>query len=66
LTIQHGAAGNSSKIEIVAADGRMITSVSVASGTQQTNIDMSIAKPGVYVIRFVDNANTETLKIVKQ
>jgi hypothetical protein len=66
LTIQHSTASNNSKIEIVAADGRMVKSVSIASGAQQTNIDISTAKPGIYVIRFVDNTNTETIKIVKQ
>jgi hypothetical protein len=66
LTVQHATATNNSKIEVLSADGRMIKSVSVSTGAQQTNVDLSSAKAGVYMIRLVNGANTETLKIIKQ
>jgi hypothetical protein len=66
LTVQHNSASINSKIEIVSIDGRLIKSLSVADGSQQTNIDFSSAKAGVYIVRFVNNTNVESLKIVKQ
>lgn len=66
LTIQHTTAGNNSKIEVITADGRLMKSISVAAGMQQTNVDMSSAKAGIYVVHFVNDSSIETLKIVKQ
>jgi hypothetical protein len=66
LTIQHGTAGKNNKIELVSADGRLMKSVLVIAGTQQTNVDMSSVRTGVYVVRFIDDANVESLKLVKQ
>lgn len=66
LTVQHNTANTASKIEIVSVDGRLIKSVSIASGAQQTTIDLSSAKAGVYAVRFINGNNTESLKLVKQ
>lgn len=66
LTIQHSTAGNNSKIEVIAADGRLMKSANVAAGNQETKVDLSHAKTGVYVIRFVNDASVETLKLIKQ
>lgn len=66
LTIQHSTAGNNTKIEVITADGRLIKSMMIAAGAQQTNVDLSNAKKGVYVLRFLNDANVETLKLVKQ
>ena len=66
VTIQHNSATNNSKIEIVSADGRMIKSVSVSSGSQQSSVDLSSIKTGVYVVRYINNDNVESLKIIKQ
>lgn len=66
LTIQHASASTDSRIEVMSVDGRMIQTVSPANGAQQTNVDLSSAKPGVYVVRFINNNTAESLKIVKQ
>lgn len=66
LTIQHDAAGSNCKIELITVDGRLIKSLSVATGVQQSSIDLSSAKAGVYVVRFVNDAKVETLKVIKQ
>jgi hypothetical protein len=66
LTIQHGAAGRNSKIEVITADGRLMKSMAVAVGAQQTSVDLSYVKTGVYIVRFVNDGNLETLKVVKQ
>jgi hypothetical protein len=66
LTIQHNTADNNTRIEVYTADGRLMKTTAVVSGSQQTNIDLSSAKAGVYVVRFVNDANIETLKVVKQ
>jgi len=67
LTIQYNTANNNSKIDILSADGRMIKSISLVSGSQEMKVDLSSAKAGVYFARF-DNGNgqTQTLKVIKQ
>lgn len=66
LTLQHNAAGNDCKIDLITADGRVMKSITVAKGVQQTSLDFSFAKAGVYVVRFINDESTETLKVVKQ
>jgi hypothetical protein len=67
LTVQHTSASGGSLISISSEDGRIIKSVVPVAGTQQTNVDLSAAKPGMYLIRFTDgNGGSETLKILKQ
>lgn len=66
LTVQHNAAGNDCKIDLITADGRIMKSVTVAKGVQQTSLDLTSAKAGIYVVRFVNDENIETLKVVKQ
>jgi len=66
LTVQHSSANDNSKLEILCVDGRMISSVLIATGDQQTRLDFSTMKPGMYVVRFVNNNTIESLKIVKQ
>jgi hypothetical protein len=66
LTVQHSAAVSNSKLEIISADGRMIKALAIAEGAQQTNIDLTSAKSGVYVVRFVSGLNIQTSKIIKQ
>jgi hypothetical protein len=67
LTIQHPTALAGSIITISAEDGRVMKSVVPAQGTQQTEIDLSTARSGLYLIRFTNsNGEAETLKVVKQ
>jgi hypothetical protein len=67
LSIQHGTAGTRSLLTISAEDGRTIKSITPAAGTQQTEVDLSTAKPGMYLVRFTDgNGTSESLKILKQ
>jgi hypothetical protein len=66
LTVQHSTATNNGKIEILSVNGSIIKSVSLATGTQQTAVDLSSAKAGVYVVRFVNGSTIESLKVIKQ
>lgn len=66
LTIQHNAANNNSMLEIISTDGRVFKSLALVQGTQQTNVDLSSAKSGVYVVRLVNGLNIQTAKIIKQ
>jgi len=67
LTIQYNTANSNSKIDILSADGRMIKSIALVSGSQEMKVDLTSAKAGVYFARF-DNGNgqTQTLKVIKQ
>lgn len=67
LSIQHATATGGSLINISAEDGRLIKAVAPVAGTQQTEVNLSTAKPGLYVIRFSNGDGlVETLKILKQ
>jgi hypothetical protein len=67
VSVQHATAGAGSLITISSEDGRLIKSIAPIIGTQQTPIDLSTAKAGLYLIRFNNNnGTTETLKVVKQ
>jgi hypothetical protein len=66
LTIQHNAANGNTKLEIISADGRIIKALFLTEGTQQTNVDIASAKPGVYVVRLLNGTNIQTAKIIKQ
>jgi hypothetical protein len=67
LSVQHATAGAGSLITISSEDGRLIKSIAPIIGTQQTPIDLSTTKAGLYLIRFNNNnGTTETLKVVKQ
>ena len=67
ITIQHATATRGSLLSISSEDGRVIKSVVPASGTQQTVIDLSSAKAGLYIIRYSNaNGEVESLKLIKQ
>jgi hypothetical protein len=67
LSIQHGTATAGSLITISSEDGRVIKSVVPAIGTQQTEVDLSSAKAGMYLVRYSNsNGEAETLKVLKQ
>jgi hypothetical protein len=66
LTVQHNAANSNSKLEVISADGRMFKALALTEGAQQTIVDLSSAKSGVYVVRFINGMNIQTAKIIKQ
>lgn len=67
ITIQHSTATANSLLTISAEDGRIVKSIIPAKGAQQTLVDLSSEKAGLYLIRYVDgNGQVETLKILKQ
>jgi hypothetical protein len=67
VSVQHGTAGAGSLITVSSEDGRLIKSIVPIVGTQKTEIDLSTANAGLYLIRFNNGSGgTETLKILKQ
>lgn len=67
VSIQHPTAVAGSLITISSQDGRTIKSIVPAVGMQQTDVDLSLAKAGLYLVRFNNgNGEVETLKILKQ
>jgi hypothetical protein len=67
VSLQHATASAASLISITSVDGRLIKSVLPTRGAQQTDIDLSTAKPGLYLIRFNNgDGRAESLKILKQ
>lgn len=67
VSIQHPTAIAGSTISISSADGRIMKTIVPAAGMQQTDVDLSAAKPGLYLVRYNGgNGESETLKILKQ
>ncbi|MGZ3846382.1 MAG: T9SS type A sorting domain-containing protein, partial [Flavisolibacter sp.] len=66
LTVQHSSASGNSKIDVLSVDGRLVKSVLLAAGSQQTSVDLSSAKAGIYVIRLVNGNTIQSIKVTKQ
>jgi hypothetical protein len=67
ITIQHSNAKAGSNISLYTESGVLVRSVKPVVNAQQTEIDLSVAKPGLYMVRFDDGqGNLETIKIIKQ
>jgi hypothetical protein len=67
MTVQHNEAVSGSLLSISSADGRLVKSMVPNSGGQQTLVDLSTAKPGLYLVRFENGTGgAETLKVIKQ
>jgi len=64
--LEHGAAVEGARIEISAADGRPVKMIMPVAGNVQTTIDLSSAKAGLYLVRYTNNKQTETIKLIKQ
>jgi hypothetical protein len=67
VSIQHPTATAGTSISVSSADGRIMKTIIPAAGMQQTEIDLSGAKAGLYLVRYNSgNGESETLKILKQ
>jgi hypothetical protein len=67
VVVQHSTADAGSNLTISTADGRMFKSLSPVVGTQQTEIDLSSAKAGLYLVRYSTPAGeVATIKVIKQ
>jgi hypothetical protein len=67
FTVQHDAATAATRIVVNTEDGRIVQNIIPSRGSQQTLIDLSSARPGLYLVRFEEgNGAVETLKIIKQ
>jgi hypothetical protein len=67
LTLQHETANENSRLTLVSVDGRIVRINKLTPGEQQTTIDLSGYKAGLYFARY-DNGNGEitNFKIIKQ
>lgn len=62
IEVANGAAtGN---IQVADLSGRHMRAMNVANG--KTNLDMSSFAPGIYIIKYTDDARSKTIKIVKE
>ncbi|MDQ6610624.1 MAG: T9SS type A sorting domain-containing protein [Bacteroidota bacterium] len=65
IIVQHPTAGSNSMITISAIDGRSIVVLSPKFGLQQTTVDVSFIRSGVYVIKYENEGQSEKLKFIK-
>ena len=67
VSIQHSTVTEGTSITISSADGRLYKAIVPVIGTQQTVVDLSSAKPGLYLARYSNAAGVvSTIKIIKQ
>lgn len=67
ITVQHALVESKAQISISSQDGKLVKTVTPATGSMETPIDLSSLKAGMYLLRFADaSGQAETLKIVKQ
>lgn len=67
LTVEHGSVNGKGLLTLNTADGRTVYQTDIRSDVNQTVINLSSYKPGMYIVRF-DNGSgeVETVKVVKQ
>lgn len=66
VTIEHAAA-TKALLSISTSDGRIVKQVDVKPDMDQTVINISALKAGLYIVRFTDGkGGTESLKLVKE
>jgi hypothetical protein len=67
LIVQHDDAPRGAKITVSTVDGRLVRSVIPQIGAQQTNVDLSGANTGVYIVRYdIPNGQSAIIKLIKQ
>jgi hypothetical protein len=67
VVVQHITADAGSNLTISTADGRLFKSFAPVVGTQQTEIDLSSAKAGLYLVRYsTPSGEVATIKVIKQ
>jgi hypothetical protein len=66
MIIQHPIPPSGSKIVINSMEGKPVMTIIPNSASQQTKVDISGLKPGVYTIIYEDSNERQKLKIVKQ
>jgi hypothetical protein len=66
LTVQHSSATGNGKIDVLSVDGRLFKSIALAAGTQQTSVDLSSAKAGIYIVRLITGNTIQSIKVTKQ
>jgi hypothetical protein len=52
LTIQHDQAPSGSMVSIITTEGRILRSIPVAAGAQQTLVDVPSARAGLVIVQF--------------
>jgi|GEM_PF-1190266 len=67
LTIEHGNVSGKGLLTLATADGRTVYQSDIRPEVNQTVINLSSFRPGMYIVRFDDGSgNVESIKIVKQ
>jgi hypothetical protein len=67
LTVQHSNANATSALHLFTQGGVLLGSIKPGFNAQQTVLDLSFVRPGLYLVRFDDGkGNIETLKVIKQ
>ncbi|MGV3657901.1 MAG: hypothetical protein ACO1NX_08100 [Chitinophagaceae bacterium] len=67
IIVQHRIALAEGQIMIHAIDGKLLKKIKVQKDSQQTSVDFSFAKAGIYVISYFDNSGAvESQKVFKR
>jgi hypothetical protein len=66
LILQHSTAGAGSRINLYSLNGKLLMTVVPEISNQQTTIDISNLKPGIYLLSYLNEKTREMMKIVKQ
>jgi hypothetical protein len=65
VKLSHQTAGKNAWIQLVGGDGRVYSKVSVQTGTDATQLNLSDMLPGVYWMVFVNDGVTKTIRIIR-
>jgi hypothetical protein len=66
ITVQHSTATANSRFLIISTDGKIVKTVRPSSGVQQTEIDLSLLRAGMYIVQFENGKEQkQILKVQK-
>ncbi len=65
VTISHPAADKKQQMVIINAEGKVIKTIMSAAGATQTIVDVSAISTGLYLLKFSNGSNEQTIKFIK-
>jgi hypothetical protein len=65
VTVSHQAAAVNQRLELLSIDGKTIQTINIAAGATQTTFNVDFLQPGLYVLKYANGKDIQTVKLAK-
>ena len=65
ITISHAAAQANQRIDLLSIEGKTIQSLQVIAGSTQTSFNIDFLQPGLYLLKYSNGKEYQTIKLKK-